>query len=171
MKKFDEKKYELSFGKVVFLYIFYFLIMTVGITVLAVVLCNDYANSTTKDILAKTIYASLSSSGMLCSIKYIKKLYKACINLRVVTNENSIRQLGNLAYFIFRPLFSCAFAVIAIAALLSGLFIVTGGLDYIINEKFLFLCIIVSSIIGFSTGTLLEKFESLSEKTINKLEE
>ena len=106
---------------------------------------------------------------MLSSIKYIKRLYKACITGRVIEITTKFGEIGNFIYFLLRPIFALVFTIVMIFTLLSGMFIVTGSLDYIINEKFLYLCAILSSFIGFSTGHMLDKFETIAEKEINKI--
>ena len=53
--------------------------------------------------------------------------------------------------------------------LLSGMFIVTGNLDYILNIKFVYLCVVLSSFLGYSVGDLLDKFEKVSKKQIENL--
>jgi len=47
-------------------------------------------------------------------------LYKACIDLRIEEPNADLRQLGNIIYFVLRPLYAIAFAVVAIFALLAG---------------------------------------------------
>ena len=53
-----------------------------------------------------------------------------------------------------------------IISLLSGMLVIIGNLDYIINEKFLYLCVILSSYIGYSIGHVLDKFEISSQEKI-----
>jgi len=53
--------------------------------------------------------------------------------------------------------------------MLAGLVFVTTSIYYIVNEKFLYLCAVISSFIGFSVGKVLDGFESLNSKKINKL--
>ena len=117
-------------------------------------------------IIIKTIIASLSVSGMLCCLQYIKRLYKACITDRIIECSSVFGQLGNVIYFILRPFYSFVFVIVMIFAILSGMFVITGNLDYIINEKFLYLSVILSSYIGYSVGHVLDKFEKTSKEKI-----
>lgn len=71
--------------------------------------------------------------------------------------------------FVSRPLYAFVFSIISIYCLLSGLFIVTGNVDYIINEKFLYLCAIISSFIGYSVGHVLDRFETISQEQIEHI--
>ena len=49
------------------------------------------------------------------------------------------------------------------------MFIVTGSLNYVLNEKFIYMCMIASSCIGYSIGKMIDKFENVSEKQIEEL--
>ncbi|MBP5591541.1 hypothetical protein J6Y50_06800 [bacterium] len=168
MKKSDSLDYDLSTKKVIFLFIYYVLILISGIFCSVIVITNLKSEFTIEQLIKYTILISFSMSTMLCSIQYIRRLYKACIDERI-KNTTSHGEIGNLIYFLLRPVFALVFTIVMIVSLLSGMFIVTGSLDYIINEKFLYLCAILSSFIGFSPGRLLDKFETIAEKEIDKI--
>ena len=51
--------------------------------------------------------------------------------------------------------------------LLSGMFVVTGNLDYILNEKFVYLCVVLSCFLGYSVGDMLDKFEKFSKEKVS----
>ncbi len=76
-----------------------------------------------------------------------------------------------MAYFLFRPLFSIVFVVVMIVCLLSGMYTVTGVLDYILNDKFIYLSMIISSFIGYSIGNFMDNFQKISDKKITSLTE
>lgn len=120
-------------------------------------------------IMKYTLFLSLSTSGMLSGVQYIKRLYKACINDLIDTQNNNIRRIGFVMYFLFRPIFAMVFAVVAIIGILSGMFIVTGNLDYIINEKLMYLSTFVSCIIGYSIGEVMDRFKLFSKEKIEKI--
>ena len=132
-------------------------------------ICTLDDELTRNQLMIKSIISSLSVSGMLCSLQYTKRLYKACITDRILPITTFAGRIGNLAYFLLRSFFAFVFVIVMIFALLSGMFVVTGNLDYIINEKFLYLCVILSSFIGFSVGQLLDKFERISEEKIGDM--
>lgn len=170
MKKSDSLNYELSKGKLIILFIYFSLILLGGISCSVFVILHLLQGQTPANrLLCYTIVASFSVSSMLCSMQYIKRLYKACITDRIIHSETRFGEIGNLFYFLLRPIYALSFTIVMIFALLSGMFIVTGSLDYIINEKFLYLCALLSSFIGYSTGHLLDKFEAISRKEIDKI--
>ena len=172
MQKHEKLEYTLSKKMVISLFVYYLLILVCGCIISIHI---GYSLTTPIDqslLLRKTFIISLSVSGMLCSVQYIKRLYKACITERMDSQPNAYKKIGNAMYFISRPFFAFVFSVIAVFFMLSGMFIVTGSLDYILNilnEKFLYLCVISSAIIGFSVGKVLDKFESISAERIENL--
>lgn len=169
MKKQEELEYSLSKSLVIIIFIYYMLILIVGCVITIYIGCSLAEKITRTLLLRKTFFISLSVSGMLCSVQYIKRLYKACITERIDTQSKTFKRIGNMVYFISRPFFACVFSVVAIFCLLSGMFIVAGSLDYILNIKFLYLCVIISAIIGFSVGKVLDKFERISIDRIDNL--
>lgn len=170
MKKSDLLIFEISKVEIVIIFLYYFLLLILGGVFSIKILCELNEELTQKQFIIKTVVSSLSVSGMLFSLQYIKRLYKACITNRIVPISTFAGHIGNLVYFILRPFFAFAFVIVMIYAILSGMFIVTGSLDYIINEKFLYLCVMLSSFVGYSVGQVLDKFENISKEKINKLE-
>lgn len=175
MKNKDLKRdagltYGLSKNMVIILFVYYFLLFAIGGFISIEIAITLTATVTKSEIVMDAFCVSIAVSGMLCSIQYIKKLYKACIMQRVdVTESDIMKKIGNMAYFIFRPIFAFGFSIIMVFALLSGMFVVTGNLDYILNEKFVYLCAIFASFIGYSIGKLIDKFGSISVEKINSL--
>lgn len=169
MKKSEELEYFLTKKSLIFLFVYFMLILIGGCASTIYIGYSLTEEATQSLLLCKTFSISLSVSGMLCSVQYIKRLYKACITERINPHPNTFKRIGNLMYFISRPFFACAFSVLAIFCLLSGMFIVAGSLDYILNKKFLYLCVIISAIIGFSIGKILDKFERISSDRIDNL--
>lgn len=169
MKKSDTLIYTLSKKMIIFLFVYYFIILFCGVVLSITVACELMTELDQIQIIKNAFLASIVVSGMLCSVQYIKRLYKACITNRIELNGDIIIMIGNLTYFIFRPCFAFVFAVVIVFALLSGMFIVTGNLDYVLNEKFVYLCIIISSFEGYSVGNLMDRFEKVSEEKITNL--
>lgn len=148
--------------------IYYVAILIISlIVIISIISYLDNALST--NFLLSTLIASICVSNMLCSVQYLKLIYKACIENRIVfpSKGKEITQFGNILYFILRPIFAAVFVIITIVAILSGFIIITSSVNYIINNRFFYLCITISSFIGYSIGLVLDKFESLSIKKIN----
>ena len=169
-KNEESSNYVLSKKWLYIIMIYYSIILITGM--IATVYVMVYSHGFTADnILFYTNVASLSVAGMLCSVQYLKRLYKACLDERIIflQEDDEIKQLGHLLFFILRPIYAMAFAIVAKFALLAGVVIVTSVDHVTINERFLYLSIVMSSIIGFSIGSVLDGFDALSSRHINNI--
>ena len=149
--------------------VYYVVIMLLGIIVSIFVITN-IERKEPYNILLYTTIGSMCVSAMLCSVQYLRRIYKACLDSKIELlqiNEN-FQQFGNIIYFILCPFFAIVFVIIMILTLLSSVNIVASE-NFQINERFLFFCIIMSSFIGFSIGRILDRFEELSSKKVNKI--
>ena len=169
MRKSDTLLFSLNKAEIICIFIYYIVILISGGVFSIHTLCSLAENSSRTQIMLKTVLSSISISGMLCSLQYSKRLYKACITNRIVSEGILIERIGNVVYFLLRPFYAFAFVIVMVYALLSGMFIVSGNLDYIINEKFLYICAIISSFIGYSIGHVLDKFEIISKEKIDDI--
>lgn len=171
MEKKNEIIYCLSRRMVIFLFFYYSIYLILGGFFSVAIAQTLTQELNTQEILEKSFFISIAVSGMLCSIQYIIKLYKACITERIyLVKEDGLKRLGNNAYFIFRPLFAIAFSIVMVFGMLSGMYAVTGSLDYILNEKFIYLCVIMSGFIGFSIGKVIDKFNNISSEKIKNIQ-
>ncbi len=168
MKKSDFLIYTLSYKMLIGLYIYYILLIVIGVTGSIFIICS-ISHISNDNILVNTLIASLSVCNMLNGVQYTKRLYKACLTERISDEVDKVKRIGNVVYFILRPLFADVFVIVLIFSLLSGMLIVTGDLNNVANEKFLYLCVILSSFIGNSVGKVIDKFEQISNKKINEL--
>ena len=146
----------------------YYIIIIFGGIVIQVLIISNIAGFVKDNILFYSAISSLSVSGVLCSFQYLKRIYKACLDDRIVfptSVDKTYQQVGNVLYFITRPLFAFGFVILAEFAMLGGIIIIT-AVDFEVNERFLYLCVVVSAFIGFSIGRILDGFESLSTKKV-----
>jgi hypothetical protein len=168
MKK-ESYNYILSKCWLRFIIGYYIIILLSGIIVSIVVIANIYG-FVLNNILLYTSFVSMAVSAMLCSVQYLRRLYKACLGggMQFVKPNDEVKQFGYIMYFILRPVYAIVFVLIAVFALLAGIIIVA-PIDFKINERFLYLCVVMASIIGFSIGRILDRFEALSSKHINNI--
>lgn len=169
MKKSDTLVFALTKKWIIFLYIYFSIYILTGAIVSIVGLCNLKENMEQSVLLREAFVLSFASSGMLCAVQYIRRLYKACISNRIDTTADTVQLIGTVAYFIFRPIFTFCFVIILIAGLWSGMYVVTGELDYVLNDKFIYICMIMASYIGYSIGKTIDKFEKVSDKQVDEL--
>lgn len=169
-RKHDNNIYTLTSKSLFFIIFYYSLYLIVGILTSIYIMTHLYDLSN-NNLMLYTIIISISISGMLCSVQYLKRIYKACIENRVNLSVCEQKQIlyGNILYFIFRPIYAFVFVILVILVLRSGLIIMVSSLDNIMNDRFLYLCVIVSSIIGFSIGKILDSFEILSNARVKNV--
>jgi len=165
-KKKADLQYVLSRSGIKILTGYYIAIIVVSM-VISIWVMSISISIQAESILFYTGISTISVAAMLCCLQYLKRLYKACIDKRIVPPEpaDDVRTIGNFLYFALRPFYAMAFAVVADFALLSGVIIVSSA-EIVINNRFMYLCIIISSIIGFSIGKVLDVFETISENKI-----
>lgn len=92
-------------------------------------------------------------------IYYIRKLYKMCIRGELdISTSCREREIGTSIYFFSRPLFSCAFAFLLVMSLRAENQFVSpsGTID---NKNFIYVCMFVSFLSGFSAGKVLSVLE------------
>lgn len=169
MSRSDTLIFALTRKWIVFLFIYFGTYILVGGVISIKGLCTLECDTEKSTLLRQAFMLSFSTSGMLCAVQYIRRLYKACISARIDTTADKIQVLGTIAYFIFRPVFTWCFVIILITGVLSGMYVVTGSLDYVLNEKFIYICMITSSYIGYSIGKTIDKFEKVSNKQVEEL--
>lgn len=166
-EKSENLIYTLSVKKVIFLFIYYTIFMIAGISVLTYIMvsCNYQEN-----LMLYSIVASFASTLIFSSMKYIKYLYKACLTSRMKNDVNvdPFWEIGNFTYFLLRPVFAISFVIIIIFGLRSGIVIVVDSSVDVINDRFFYVCVLVSAIIGYSIGEVIDRFNYFSSKTIKK---
>lgn len=169
MKENDPLLYSLRMWMFKLLILIYFLYLILGVMVISWSLIDEGEQFT---LMEKTIFTSLSCCLSTCSMQYIKRLYKACIEERVCIKEKNedeaIKYWGNFIYFLCRPLFAVVFVLIAIIALKAGIVLVTVPNLMIINERFFYISVLMAAGIGFSVGKVLDNFEIFMRKKIDK---
>lgn len=161
--------FKLSKESTLFLFIYYLLLLLAGIFFLI----NQLSSQTfikTIDIFEKSLWISINSSILGATVFYIRKLYKSCINQDVVSpvsNEDKIRQIGVFFYFFLRPIFSVVFSIIVLVVIKAGISILSSS--KLLTADFFYFTIIISFFVGYSSGDLVDKFEEVGKKIIDKV--
>lgn len=163
--------YHIPQGWVIFIFVYYFaLILGGAIFVLYFLLYGMQGELSQESVREYTFYVSMLSSAMLTGVRYSQKLYKACIDGRVSFESNNKSVIiGNVVYFLLRPLYSVAFSVLFVICLLGGIKFLGGGMDCVINERMVYLAAIASGFIGYSIGSVLDIFEIVSKDHVGKM--
>jgi len=160
--------YRLSEKQIKRISIYFCILLIISLTLSIFTLLNPVKAE--DNIMLFTIITSVSVAIMLSCIKYLRKIYKACIDKRteVLDQTTWYESWGNILYFILRPFYSAVFVVLMIFAMLAGFVFVTFSIDEVLNIRFLYFCTTISGIIGYSTGRLLDAFEIFSDKKVDK---
>ncbi|MFR6455256.1 MAG: hypothetical protein ACLUPG_01500 [Roseburia faecis] len=164
----DNLQYSLRLWMLVTIITVYIGTMIIGSGVLIYILCcYDFKSH----ILMHTVLASISGALCTCGMQYVKRMYKACIYKRVeiIADKNAIECIGNFIYFMARPLFAIAFVIIFIFAIKAGIIVIMDTGNWVENDKFLYVCTVISCVIGFSVGRVLDMFQEISIKGIEKV--
>jgi len=148
----------------------YYIINILAGVIVSVIIIANISGFVLNNILLYTTILSMAVSVMLCSVQYLRRLYKACLSggMHYLTPGDEVKQFGYIMYFVLRPVYAIVFVLIAVFALLAGVIIVA-PIDFQINERFLYLCVVMASIIGFSIGRILDRFNIFSSKHINNI--
>ena len=96
---------------------------------------------------------------------YIRKLYKSCIQMIVDTQDrnNLIVTIGVKVYFYFRPVMGAALAMLVILGIYGGFFFLQEQPTFD-TKKFYIFSDLLSFLVGFSNGKIINKMDSSKEK-------
>lgn len=163
--------YQISKCWTIILFVYYCLIIIVGVGFLLYYFIEEIKSSLPQEYIKKyTFIVSILASAMMSAVRYSQKLYKACIDGRVAfKGENKSMFIGNSMYFFLRPVYSVTLAVVFVVCLIGGLFFLMNGLDCIMNVRMVYLSAIVSAFIGYSIGSAIDAFETISKNRLSKL--
>ena len=164
-------EYHIPKGWVISLFCYYAIIILAGIAFLLFILISKMDVVLEPGTIRNYTYCvSILSSAMMTGIRYSQKLYKACIDGRVFyENDSKPKLMGNVVYFLLRPFYSVAFAVIFVICLIGGMKFLNGGMDCVINERTVYLSAIVSAFIGYFIGKVLDMFEFVSKDRVDRI--
>lgn len=105
---------------------------------------------------------SLLSSLLGTSLYYLRKLYKDCLTPnKILTDSGSFQQkLATAIYFFSRPLFSSGLTILLIISIKAGVDFITIPESALDPHRFIYFCIFVSFVSGFTVGKGISKIES-----------
>lgn len=164
-------EYHMSKGWVIVIFVYYFLMIIAGVGLILYIIISKIGYIGTQEEIKKyTFIMSILSSAMFTAVRYSQKLYKACIDGRVViVHDSKIVFIGNILYFILRPIYAVVFTLITVVGLLGGLVFLMNGFECVISERMIYLVAILSAFIGYSIGRFIDLFEIVSIDKVNKI--
>lgn len=170
MEILNNSIFKLSSKSIIILFIFYLSIMLVGMFFCVVGMLHEYTFISTYPILLKAMVGCAGSTLLGSSIFYSRKLYKSIISRNISTlsnEEHNYNPLGIFMYFLLRPFFSIAFALLLILAIRVSVLIVSVK-ETIFDEGFIYFCMFLSFFVGFSSGDVLSLLEDMGKNKIEK---
>ena len=164
--------FKLSNRSIKNLYFYFAFLILVGLvsTLFLLINLNRKDKFVDLSIFSTALFSSMAMALLACSISYIRKLYKSCINLDISIpkdDNDTIREKGVLGYFILRPVFALALGALLIVLFKAGISSMTKCDE--LSEKFVFLSTFFAFFVGYSIGDIFDLFESKGKKIVTKI--
>lgn len=158
----EEKDHTLSLTKMQLISLFtFYIILLIGSLFEVMRVLREFIDVTTGSSVPIWIvlYGSFLSAVIGSGVYYTRKLYKLCIrrDLEMPPSSGS-KEWGCAIYFLTRPLFSCAFALLIVLSLhMENQFVSTSrGIN---STNFIYVAMFVSFLSGFSAGKVISILE------------
>lgn len=173
MKDTNWNELKLTKKSIIFIDIYYYVLLVSTLVATIRVLINIWGIGTSieqGEIMIYVIYGAISTSILGCSCYYIRKLYKLKLAGKLhypEENEEELKLMGALSYFLSRPLYAITFSIIVIIGIKCGLInfsMQNGELSSSFIELMMFICFFI----GFGTGRFLNLVENTAEDIIDK---
>ena len=172
----NEKKrawFKLTIAKIRILFCYYIVLFHVGLVLCLYTFFND-CFIFKFSISQLALIGSIGTSILGCSIFYLRKLYKSCIgaDIEIVDASKTDSQvMGVYFYFLLRPLFSVAFALLIFVSIKSGMYVITNpkNENELLDTGFIFFTMVVSFFGGFGAGDFLNILEDKTNKVLNRI--
>lgn len=104
------------------------------------------------------LLSSFLSAILGSSVFYIRKLYKLGFRQEPLAAATAVRDFAAIAYFLSRPLFSCAFAFLVVISLRAENQFVSPGGD-VDEANFAYVSMFLSFLCGFAAGKVITTLE------------
>lgn len=162
--------YHLGKGTITLLISYYFIILIVGLYTAYNSLIIGATES--KIIVTKVaLHGGIGTSLFGCSIFYIRKIYKALIDGRIVREKEDdwdLKEMGNVIYLFFRPLFAVGFVFLLAITLRTSVKAITIK-ESMLSQGFIHFVMFLSFFIGFGAGRLLDILNGMTEDVLKKI--
>ncbi|RXF73306.1 hypothetical protein [Hansschlegelia zhihuaiae] len=164
VEKRDRTLIILGYSDVIFLFFYYLIIIIIGSGISILFITRTH---TPDSLEFNALIAAFSMASAGAAVFNTRRLYRACINesfsfktrseMRLL-DEDSLRRIGSIAFFIFRPAFGAAFSLViyamwrlSIAASVSQEITPASG--------FLYITLALGFLSGFLAGRVLTILE------------
>ncbi len=135
---------------------------------------NKYFTTDAKDTMS--LLAAMSTGLIGSGVYYSRKLYTACINSYytfidkgvVSTPSEALQRIGSKSYFLMRPLFAVAFALVICSIWRFGVSASGEGAPKL-STGFLYISIFLGFISGFLAGRVLTSLEGIGVQRLEAI--
>jgi len=159
----------LSRRKIKWLFSYYIVLNIISIpTIIFALIYNKHDYVLELSVVEVALIGGIGTAITGCSIFYLRKLYKACINKEMnvpISDDEKNRELGIFAYFFLRPIFAIVFSILIDIVLRSSVDVITVK-DAQLDEGFVYLSMFLSFFAGFAAGDVITYVEAKSKELI-----
>lgn len=151
---------------------YYVTLLIIGLSSTIIILLYNSINFSFEPTISfLSIAGGIGTSLFGCTIFYLRKLYKSCINSEMkapTSDEDLVREIGVRAYFFLRPVFAIAFSILIYIALQANIHIVAVK-ETTLSDGFIYMTMFLSFFAGFASGDLINYFESKSAEIVTRI--
>ncbi len=166
----ERNTYILTKSSVIFLMRYYLVLLFIGI--LATCLALTYEGySTYITITTVSIVGGFGSAILGSTIFYLRKLYKANINEKIIfpsSDAERNKEIGVRAYFFLRPIFAVVFSLLIHILLKYGVHIITVK-ETRLDEGLIYTSMFLSFFAGFSSGDFITYMEKKGQNLVSSI--
>ena len=163
--------FKLSIKSIKWLIAYFMSIFIFGLFLTIIAICYEAIDIGIRiTITSVAVVGGIGTSLIGSSMYYLRKVYKASINLEMTSPINegdNIRQLGIFIYYLLRPIFAVGFSLLLHITLKLNVTFITVQ-DAILGSGFIYLSMFLSFFGGFATGDLIAYFELKSQDFVTK---
>ena len=166
------QEYVLTEKNIIFLFVYYIFLLIGGaaLAVRELIWVFDIIGNQPANIyyLLTSLLVSFGGSASFSAVYYMRKLYKVCTRKKLKKKYEKAENMGYFMYFFTRPLFAILFSILLVAMMLGGVFVISGHLEYVLNQRFILVSFIASSSLGVSIGKTIDWYTKNGFKNLKK---
>jgi len=164
--------FKLSKKNINFLIGYYVTLLIISLSLTIIILLNKSIDLSFEPTISfLSIAGGIGTSLIGCTMFYLRKLYKSCINSEMkapTSDEDLVREIGVRAYFFLRPIFAIVFSILIYIVLQANIYIVAVK-ETTLADGFIYMTMLLSFFAGFASGDLISYFESKSAEIVTKI--
>jgi hypothetical protein len=161
--------FKLSRKKIEYLFIYFTILLFIGIA-LSILTLNFESIKDKLTITSFSIIGGIGTALIGSTIFYLRKLYKSSIKSLLSqpqSEQDNINEIGLFIYYFLRPIFAICFSLLIHIGLKVNVSIVSVK-EADIEPGLIYLTMLLSFFMGFASGDVITKLESVSKDISEK---